>query len=152
MLPTNLALAVSLMAAPAPEPQPVQTGKPAVVTGFQAGKVMRFVGGLATQVEGMALAILGSCSADVSLQVGKERWTKAADEDHIRVVYPDPRPLSGMNDEVLQVTEILLPISAEGGPDFVLVREGEKYRAFSKFSFQSTKVLKDYLDSLRRTR
>lgn len=155
MLFANLAMAAFLIAAPAPEPRPARSGKPADVTGLQAGKQIKFGGGSATQVEGMALAILGSCSADVSLEVGKERWTKAAGENHIRIVYPDPRPLgvsARPDDEVLQVTEILLRISAEKSPDFILVREGEKHRAFSKFTFQSAKALEDYLDSIRRVR
>jgi hypothetical protein len=155
MLLTELALAAILTTTPAPEPKPDRSERPAIVTGLQAGKPIKFVGGLSTQVEGMALAILGSCSADVSLEVGKQRWTKAAAADHIRITYPNPRPLGmggGNREEVLQVTEILLPISATESPDFVLVREGEKYRAFSRFAREQTQLLKGYLDSIRKAR
>jgi hypothetical protein len=152
MLLTSLAFAGLLIAAPAPDPKAARAEKLPVVTAVRNGKKTPFDGGLMTYVEGLSLAILGSCSADVSLEVGKDRWTKALAEDHVRIVYERPRPtgIQARNDvEVLQITEILIPISATESPDFILVREGEKHRAFSKYSFATTQVLKKFLEDFR---
>jgi hypothetical protein len=149
MLLTSLAFAGLLLAAPPSEPKPAATAKLPLMTVLQNGKKTPYGGGLMTYVEGLSLAILGSCTADVSAGVGKDRWTKALAENHVRIVYDQPRPtgMQASNEtEVLQMTELLIPVSAASPPDFILVREGPKYRAFSKFSYATTQVLRKYLE------
>ena len=52
-------------------------------TGRQAGRPVRFEGGLGTYYEGLVVALLGNCSTESGATVAtKERWEKALQEDH----------------------------------------------------------------------
>src|SRR5205807_3184578 len=56
-----------------------------------------FSPGLNTQIEGLALAILGSCSK--KLVPGDKGWQAALDYDHVLVTYAQPRLVGVSIDE-----------------------------------------------------
>src|SRR5438046_1559896 len=121
--------------------------KPATATVRQSGKDLKFSAGLQTYIEGVTLAMLGSCS--VGLDSDKERWSRALQSDHVRIVYPKPRAVgvsTGDGDKVLQVSEIVMPMSAEKLPDFILIRQGNSHRRFSKYAPQEAMLLRDFLN------
>jgi hypothetical protein len=91
--------------------------------------------GLDTKFEGLAVALLGSCSLEDGVEIAcKERWEEALNGEHILVSYPKPRLFSVNADESdLYALEILVPIGPAKRPDHIFVRDGDWYRAFAKY-------------------
>jgi RNA polymerase sigma factor (sigma-70 family) len=124
--------------------------KPPTVTLRKGKRELKFMGGLTTYCEGMTLAILGSCT--VGREETKENWSKALKGDHLRIVYPDPRPVAistDNGDEVLQVSEILVPTPGARMPDGILVRIGDKYRVFAKYWPREAMLFQKFLQEPR---
>lgn len=137
-----------LAAAPAPSPE---GAKPPTVTARQGGREFKYSAGPTTHVEGLALAMLGTCS--VGSQATKDRWSQALQGDHVRIAYAAPRPVGvsvGIEDEVLYVSEIVLPMSGEKFPDHIFVRCGDDYRAFAKYAPQEAMLLQAFLKESKK--
>lgn len=109
-----------------------------VVTQRLEDRRLTFGPGLDTQFEGLTLALLGSCSAETTFHVGKkENWDKALKGDHVLVKYPKPRLISVNHGEDgdLEAQEILVPIGPNSRPGHIFVRNGDRFRTFSKYEF-----------------
>jgi hypothetical protein len=125
----------------------------AAVGGIQGGKPLKFGDNLGTYYEGLVVALLGSCTSDSSLHVGKkEHWEKALKGDHLRVQFEKPRRFAVTGNRPggaeVEAYEILVPISASQGPDHIFVRTGNGYRAFTKYQFKIRKFIQDNLQEL----
>ena len=134
-------------------PQSNKEHQPPTVTGRQAGRELKLSAGLSTYVEGMALALLGTCS--VRADESKDGWSKALESDHVRIVCHMPRPVgvdTGAGAEVLQVCEIVLPMSDREFPQGVLVRCGDRYQRYGKYWPQEAIRLQEFLKGLKKAR
>ncbi len=128
----------------------VEKPQPPKVTIRRGNRELKFSGGLATYVEGVASALLGSCS--VVQKETKDRWTKGLETEHVRIVYARPRPVgvtTGNNEEVLQVSEIVLPMPGGAMPKGVLVRCGDTYQRFGKYTPREALLLQDFIKGLK---
>lgn len=121
------------------------------------GRHISFAGSLKTKFEGLAVALLGSCHAETTLQVGKkEHWDEALKRDHILVMFSKPRVFS-MNDQQdsaqeseLHASVILVPIGPSSSPNHIYVRSGDRYRAFSKYEHEICDAFQKQLQSMLR--
>ncbi len=140
-----------------PEPKPAEEkGKElrSKVHVRREGRGMTFSAGLNTQMEGLALAILGSCST--SAPADKKGWQAALDGDRLLVTYSKPRlvgvgfdeKIAGQSGEIPAI-EILVPLTADALPDYVWVRYEEEYRKFAKYEPHSALRLQDLVKSFR---
>jgi hypothetical protein len=111
----------------------------AAVAGRQGDRPYPFRRGEATQAEGLALALLGSCSAEAGSGVAsKERWEAILQHDsYLHVAFPGPRRVAtGAGDKEFVASEILMTIGmGKDGtrPKFILVRSGDGYVAFMRY-------------------
>ncbi len=104
------------------------------------GRQVPFGTSLKTEIEGLAIALLGSCHTETTLHVGtKEHWNEALKGNHILVTFTKPR-LFSMSDQQdsskeceLRATEILIPIGRYASPEQIYVRSDDHYRTFSKY-------------------
>jgi hypothetical protein len=116
------------------------SGEPAKVGGVLGGKQRTFVRGLDTEVEGLILAVLGSCS--VERESNKGEWDEAVKHDqlrvrpdHLRVRFSGPRTINlNVEKERFEVDELVVTGSATTLPDWILARCGDRYHAFSKYN------------------
>lgn len=110
-----------------------------VVEGRQGDRPYPFRGGEATQAEGLTLALLGSCSAEADKGVAsKERWEAIRErDDHLHIAFPRPRRVATRTgDKGFAASEILMNIGMgkDGArPKYILVRNGDRYMAFTKY-------------------
>jgi hypothetical protein len=119
------------------------------------GRRLTYGGSLKTKFEGLALTLLGSCHAETTLHFGKkEHWDEAAKGDHILIVFAKPR-LFSMNDQQnsekeseLEAAEILIPIGPNSSPKQIYIRNGDRYRAFSKYEFQICDMFQKQLQNM----
>ena len=119
------------------------------------GRQLTFGGSLKTTFEGLAVALLGSCHSETTLQLGnKENWDEALKGDHILVTFAKPRVFS-VNDQQdsakeseLSASEILVPIGPSSSPKQIYVRSGDRYCAFSKYEFPICDVFQKQLQSM----
>jgi hypothetical protein len=122
-----------------------------VVTARQGAKRFTFEGGLATQAEGLTLALLGNCAADGS-EHAKEYWDKSLEGDHVRVRYAKPRlfTLTGEHPNVW-VDEIVVSVSSERWePPYVVVRTGKEYHWYSKYDHETLSAFKKFVAKFPR--
>jgi RNA polymerase sigma factor (sigma-70 family) len=140
-------------AAAAPVPPRADGGKEATekrpaVNLKQRGRDSTFSAGLSTQLEGLALAMLGSCSVEAGEEadVG-ERWKQLLKGEHLHIGYASPRPVGvDAAEGEFEASEILIPLPPEGMPDHVYVRVGDRYRAFANCTPQTCQLLYDALE------
>jgi hypothetical protein len=122
-----------------------------VVEGRQGDRLYPFRGGEATQAEGLALALLGSCSAEGDKGVAsRERWEAIRQrDDHLHIAFPGPRRVAtGARDEEFAASEILMTIGMgkDGArPNYILVRNGDGYMAFTKYDAAICAALQEVL-------
>jgi uncharacterized protein (TIGR03067 family) len=109
----------------------------------------------ATHAEGLVLAMLGDCSVSNSQVATEERWSAILKGDHVHIVYHKPRPLTVFvhevgngNNEVWQVSEIVVPMSSEKFPDYIFVRSESGYGAFAKFGIRETQLFQKLIKYL----
>jgi hypothetical protein len=143
----------SVLAAEPPQTTKTHRLQPPIATGLQSGRELKLSAGLATYVEGMALALLGGCS--VRGEENKEAWSNALKSDHLKITYPKPRPVgvsSGGEDEVLEVSEILLPMSDRQLPEGILVHCGARYQRYGKYWPLEAIRLQNLLKGLKEAR
>jgi hypothetical protein len=109
------------------------------VEGRQGDRPYPFRRGLATQAEGLALALLGSCGGESDKGVAsKERWDAILrHDDYLHVVFPKPRRVAtGATEREFAASEILMTISMgkDGArPKHILVYSADAYIAFTKY-------------------
>src|SRR5262245_18641492 len=124
---------------------------PTAVKGRQGDRPYPFRRGEALQAEGLALALLGSCSAEADKGVAsKERWQVILQkEDHLHIAFPRPRRVAtGAGEKEFTASEILMPISmGKNGarPKYILVRSRAGYVAFAKYDPDICAALQEVL-------
>jgi hypothetical protein len=124
------------VAASDPETKPATADKLPEVTALQGGKPRKLSPGLKTRIEGLAVAILADQRVDASAFADKDRWTAALKEENVHIAYDPPRAVAiepGNVEQVLHVSEILMPMSGDKWPDLILVRADGRYRAFARY-------------------
>jgi hypothetical protein len=134
-----------------PAPSPRGADETTTATGSVAGKPLKFGDNLGTHYEGLAIALLGSCSTENDARIAtKERWEKALSGDHLRVRFAKPRVflVTGEN-PTADVEEILVPVSPT---DHVFIRKGDTYRAFAKFDPKTCGLIQESLKQLGQSR
>ena len=121
------------------------------VNGRQGDRPYPFRRGAATQAEGLALALLGSCRAEADKAVAwKERWEAILQhDDHLRIAFPKPRRLAtSVGEKEFTASEILLPMSMGkhgARPKYILVRNGDEYAAFAEYDQDLCAALQEVL-------
>ena len=113
--------------------------RPSTVTQQLAGRKLTYGTGLGTKFEGLAIALLGSCHAETSFHVGnQEHWDKFLIGDHLLVTFAQPRlfGVTSGEEETVSAREILIPISPSQSPPQILVRDGDRIRAFAKYEHE----------------
>jgi uncharacterized protein (TIGR03067 family) len=142
----------------APKPEDAEGGatpRPAAaektnVTGMQAAQKVAFGPGVETKFEGLAVALLGSCSAETAVAGDKKHWEAVLAGEHLLIAYSEPRRYTAVGDGDVTVGEILIPISSSKNPEWVLIRAGDHYRAFAKYEFDVCKALQTELGKITR--
>lgn len=126
------------------------------VSGKQNGSSLNIRASDATQIETLALALLVSCDFEAPAEIATEaRWNQARDGYHVRCAFTPVKNVtfsfSGRfttgpaSEQTVKVTELLIPISSTKFPDYALVREGDRIRAFAKYRPSPAKALQDVL-------
>ena len=121
------------------------------VTALQGTKRLTFEGGLATQAEGLTLALLGNCAADGGDRA-REYWDRSLKGDHVRVRYARPRlfTLTGEQRNVW-VDEIVVSVSPERAePTYVVVRKGNEYHWYSKYDHETLSQFQKFVAKFPR--
>ena len=111
------------------------------VSGTQDGRALDVSGEQAPRIEKFATALLVSCGYEAPASMATEdRWKQGLKASHIHLVFSEPRKFSFRfsttgPSKVQEVTveEVLIPISLESAPDYVLVRSHDHIRAFAKY-------------------
>jgi hypothetical protein len=108
---------------------------PAIATAKQDTRSLTFWGGLGTKVEGLMIALLGSCSVVFDESDGaKQAWAEAEKADHVRVRFAKPRRFQVNDDQKeIEVAEIIVTMSATKIPDRFVVRNGNQFRSLAKY-------------------
>ena len=125
--------------------------EPTKVTALQGTKRLTFEGGIATQAEGLTLALLGNCLAD-GTDRAKEYWDKSLKADHVRIRYAKSRlfTLTGEHPNVW-VDEIVVSISPDRTqPTYVVVRTGKQYHWYSKYNHETVSQFQKFVAKLPR--
>jgi hypothetical protein len=127
---------------------------PATTTWKHGGKQSTFADGLGTYYEGLIIALVGNCSSEGGdLVATQERWDKALAGDHLRVQFAQSRAFRVTGEpEELEAEEIVVPISATSSPDHILVRNGNRYRAFAKYEHKICSFIQANLKGLLEAR
>jgi hypothetical protein len=115
----------------------------ATVTGRNNGHVVTFEKGMATIVQGLAIATLGS--AQFEFAADKDRWDTALKGDHVLVKFAQPQGLAANiqdGGKTYAVSELLVPTTL-GTIDAPLARAGDKYWAFGKWDPSPIVLLRD---------
>jgi RNA polymerase sigma factor (sigma-70 family) len=100
--------------------------------------------GLMMLLEGLSLAVLGTCSVESAAT--KQQWNDALRGDHIHIVYEVVRQVSistAIGGKLMAASEILVPISADDGPGRILVRSGQAYIGLTKHQTREAQLLRD---------
>ena len=125
--------------------------KPSTVVQQLAGRKLTFATGLGTKFEGLAVALLGSCHTETTFHVGnQEHWDKFLKGDHVLVTFAKPRlfGVTSGEEETVSAGEILIPISPSQSPPQILVRDGDRIRAFAKYEHEVCRAFQKQLESL----
>jgi hypothetical protein len=118
------------------------------------GRPIKLGPGLTTEIEGLALALLGNCSS--SSDGNRKGWKAALEGDHVLVTYSRPRVVGVVHQEKcfkdrepgeLLAAEILVPIWPDALPDHVWVRYEDQYYTFAKYQIHRAQELRDLLSS-----
>ena len=113
----------------------------AEVGGWQGGRPLRLEAAERAQVLTLALEALRSSTYEADATVATlERWTRAQAGAHIRVSFGEPRTVAltvsttgPAREQPVDFSELIIPISPTRLPDHILVRSGDRVRAFAKF-------------------
>jgi hypothetical protein len=125
--------------------------KPSTVVQQLGGRKLTYATGLGTKFEGLAVALLGSCHAETTFHVGnQEHWDKFLKGDHLLVTFDKPRlfGVTSGEEETVSAKEILIPISPSQSPPQILVRDGDRIRAFAKYEYDVCAALQKQLEKL----
>jgi RNA polymerase sigma factor (sigma-70 family) len=127
-------------------------GPSATVTVRQGKRMIKLPAGLTTNLEGLSLALLGSCR--VESNVTREQWEEALRTAHLRIAYAQPRSVgvsTGEGEHVLGLSEVLLPLASGAAPfPRILVRSAEKYHGFTKYDPREAQLLFDRVQDLQK--
>lgn len=98
------------------------------------GRKLTVTGGSVTEYEGLVIALLGSCTFEIdAAKVTKKRWEKALKGDHLRIQFAKPRTFEVTSK--VEAEEIVVTLSETLMPNGVYVRNGNRYRGFTKYQF-----------------
>jgi hypothetical protein len=112
-----------------------------VASGTQDSRPLSISGSNTQRIEKLAAALLISSDYEASHRIATEaRWKQVLVASHIHIVFSEPRTFSfefsksgrARVQEVI-AEEILIPISHENSPDYILVRFHDRVRAFAMY-------------------
>jgi hypothetical protein len=96
------------------------------------GRKLTLAGGYITEYEGLVIALLGNCSFEINAATAtKERWEKALKGDHLRIRFAKPHTFEVTSK--VEAEEIIVTLSQTLMPNGVWVRNGNRYRGFTKY-------------------
>jgi hypothetical protein len=101
-------------------------------------------GSIAVDIEQHIVALLISCDYEAPSDVATEAlWNAALQGSNARTIFSEPRKFSFVfstngtaKKQEVAVKEILIPVSAQRGPDYILILCDNKIRAFAKYHNQ----------------
>jgi hypothetical protein len=120
----------------------VRAGEAVAVTGLREGKAVKVKDDTAKETATKVMDILSNTEKEIEPATAKARWEKIDKQPHLRVVFKTPRTITlrwssegRVKDQKVEVSEIVvvLPNGKDQDPDSaILVRSGDKVRAFAK--------------------
>jgi len=103
------------------------------------------------QIGRLAVEMLASAGYETGPAIAEQGWREAIRRPHLYVTFVPPRAVRVRSstagpavEQELQVAEIVMRIVGEW-PDYILVRERETVRAFSKYGPREAESLRDAL-------
>lgn len=119
------------------------------VIGLQESKRIEFPAQSGDQIATLAIELLQTAGYEADQSVATEgRFKQAQQTAHLHLTFTPPRNVAfrftttGPSAEKnVEITEMIIPISAIKMPDYIFVREREKIRAFAKYHPQPAQAL-----------
>lgn len=111
------------------------------ITAIQDDQPLKTTESKATEIERHSVALLVSCNYEAPGDVATEaRWRSALGGPNTHVIFAEPREFSitfsttgPSKTQEVTVKEILIPVSHDRSPDYILVRANPRVRAFAKY-------------------
>ena len=123
------------------------------VVGIQDGRPLVFTREAEERIAELARELLLTALVEAGPPIATERrWQEARRASHLHVSFTPARTAifrfsttGPAAEHEVQVDEMLIPISKDRWPDYILVRERGKMRAFSKYDPRQAEALQDAL-------
>jgi hypothetical protein len=126
-------------------------GDPRAVVVFQEDRPVVLALENEEHVGRLAVEMLASATYEAGPAVAEQGWLEAQRRPRLYVTFTPPRPVrfrfstaGPATEQDVQVTEMVVRIVGEW-PDYILVREGDTVRAFSKYGRREAQALRDAL-------
>lgn len=139
-------LALFVLAAPS-----FAAGDTVAVLVFQDGRPVALALENPENVGTLSIEVLASATSEADPAVAEASWLEAQRRPHLYVTFAPPRPVrfrfsttGPAAQQEIQVTEMMIRIVGEW-PDYILVRERDTVRAFSKYGPREAQALRDAL-------
>jgi hypothetical protein len=120
------------------------------VDGVKDGRPLALTAERQEKIAGLALAMLASSSYEAAQPLSPEQsWRRTRQQAHLHVTFTPTRPVSfkfsttgpAVMGEV-QVAELLMRLGGEQWPDYILVRDEDRVRAFAKYGSREAQALR----------
>ena len=120
------------------------------VDGVKDGRPLALTAERQEKIGGLALEMLASSSYEAGQALAPEQsWRRTRQQAHLHVTFTPPRTVSfkfsttgpAVMGEV-QVAELLMRMSGEQWPDYILVRDEDRVRAFAKYGSREAQALR----------
>jgi uncharacterized protein (TIGR03067 family) len=148
----KLALAEKALEDPAQDTKPVL----GVVVRDDKGKPRSLTAEQANQIRSLAEAMLEDCCCEITAAekstpfASAKLWTRLEQSGHVAVTFDGARIIKGAgNNDTVTVEAILIPVSANKSPDYILTRHGKTYRAFFAFPESQATKLREAVTGLK---
>ncbi len=125
------------------------------VGGLQDGQPVVFRPDAEARIASLALGILNSASYEAPPAIATERrWTETRQASHLHLSFTPARTVTfrfsttgPTAERPVEVAEMLIAISKDQWPDYILVRERGQVRAFAKYHPSQAQALRDALSA-----
>jgi hypothetical protein len=125
------------------------------VDGVKDGRPLALAAQRQEKIGNLALELLASATYEAGQPLAPEQgWRRARQQAHLHITFTPQRTVSfkfsTMGPAVMQevqVAEILIRMGGDQWPEYILVREGGKVRAFAKYGSREGQALRSALDS-----
>jgi hypothetical protein len=120
------------------------------VDGVKDGRPLALPAERQEKIAGLALEMLASSSYEAGQPLAPEQsWRRTRQQAHLHVTFTPPRTVSfkfsttgpAVMGEVL-VAELLMRMGGEQWPDYILVRDQDRARAFAKYGSREAQALR----------